>query len=101
MSSAFADDADSEPVVAVTMCDIHRGQVLAGGRDPVGEGVALLEGHERVDQHSVTLTGKSVAEIGDQVRRLCPGARSSLTIDAAGATKMSQVRVPVRCVVTT
>src|SRR5258708_1939015 len=53
----FADDAESEPVVAVTMGDIHRGQVLAGGRDPVSEGVALLEGHERVDQHSVTLTG--------------------------------------------
>jgi len=53
----FADDAESEPVVAVTMCDIHRGQLLAGGRDSVGEGVGLLEGHERVAQHSVTLTG--------------------------------------------
>ena len=53
----FADDAESEPVVAVTMCDIHRGQLRAGGRDSVGEGVGLLEGHERVGQHSVTLTG--------------------------------------------
>ena len=44
-------------MVAMTMGDIHRSQVLAGGRDPVSEGVALLEGHERVDQHSVTLTG--------------------------------------------
>jgi hypothetical protein len=42
MSSAFADDAESEPVVAVTMCDIDRSQVLAGGGDPVGEGVALI-----------------------------------------------------------
>ena len=45
----------AEEVIAVGVGDEDRGEVLAGGGHPGGQGPGLFDGHQGVDKHRVAL----------------------------------------------
>ena len=51
------DHAESEPMVAVPVSHVDRGQVFAGGHDPIGELGGLAGGHDGIGEYGVALTG--------------------------------------------
>jgi len=66
--------------------DVHRGEVLSGGRHPVSHGHALLDRHEGSTRTASCWPEIRVAEIGLQVERLWPGGRSLVAIAMIGVT---------------
>ena len=89
-------------MLAVTVGDINRCQVLAARRNPIYEDVRLLDGDKGVDEDGVSLAKISVDDIGDHLSCFVPGARSLVTVGMPGVTNTSHFsgrsRVPTSVV---
>jgi hypothetical protein len=55
IGKAIEDRAQPEPVIPVTVRDVHGGEVLVVCRDPLDQVVGLADGQQRVDEDSVPL----------------------------------------------
>jgi hypothetical protein len=75
-------------MVAVSVGDINRCQVVAARRDPIYEDVRLLDGDKGVYEDGVSLE-ISVDDIGDHISCFVPGARSLVRAGMPGVTSTS------------
>ena len=89
---AVEDGAEPEPVVPVCVGDLHRGQVLPVGGDPVGETVRLIQGQQRVDKNRVPVAADKSCR--NRRKQPLPGTWGKIRID--GRLRLCHVDVPGR-----
>ncbi len=100
IGKTIQERSDAKEMVAVTVGDINRCQVLAARRDPIYEDVRLLDGDKGVDEDGVSLARDKCRRYRRPHQLFRPGAKPLPAVGMPGVTNTSQFSIMSRSVAT-